>query len=347
MKKALILSGGGGRGAFQAGAIAGLVEAGWMPDGQGPAIIAGTSIGGVNGAALASGRTVAELYEFWTAQIATETVHARGLLGVGLPLAAIMAGALSPTRIEPDDSSAVLTPDEQPAEPEPPDSSGFAGAIARAVRDLLLRAPELIRSDWETAIAPLALDWQRINSAAAPTLLITATDVQSGAAVVFDNRQPAAPLAPPHLAASASIQVVYQPTEIAGRFYWDGAVLNNTPLDPLLDHVGADHFDQLEIVSILMSPWPTNRLQDLPLPGTLYQTLAPALDWMLLGSYRAALKRLSDRYLPGPRVIAPDYELWHDVMNIDRLLLYDRETSVFLWERGRQAALAAIKPVAG
>jgi len=60
-KKALVLSGGGGRGAYHIGVLEALVEHGWMEDGQGPDIIAGTSIGAINAAALASGLKVTEL----------------------------------------------------------------------------------------------------------------------------------------------------------------------------------------------------------------------------------------------------------------------------------------------
>src|SRR3954466_5133251 len=45
-----------------------------MQDGQGPDIIAGTSIGAINAAALASGLTVAELKRRWLA-MHTEEVH--------------------------------------------------------------------------------------------------------------------------------------------------------------------------------------------------------------------------------------------------------------------------------
>jgi len=50
--KALVLSGGGGRGAYQVGVLRFLEEHEWYPD-----VIVGTSIGAVNGAAMASGHT--------------------------------------------------------------------------------------------------------------------------------------------------------------------------------------------------------------------------------------------------------------------------------------------------
>src|SRR6266542_4084209 len=73
-KKALVLSGGGGRGAYHIGVIEALVERGWMEDGKGPDIIAGTSIGAINAAAIASGLTVAQLKSYWLA-MHTEDVH--------------------------------------------------------------------------------------------------------------------------------------------------------------------------------------------------------------------------------------------------------------------------------
>ncbi len=61
MKRALILSGGGARGAFQAGVWKYLNQIGWKPD-----IICGTSIGAVNAAAIGSGMDVETLINLWT-----------------------------------------------------------------------------------------------------------------------------------------------------------------------------------------------------------------------------------------------------------------------------------------
>jgi len=83
-KKALVLSGGGGRGAYHIGVLEALVERSWKQDGQGPDIIAGTSIGAINAAALASGLTVADLKRRWLA-MHTEEVHR---LSTDLPTAA-------------------------------------------------------------------------------------------------------------------------------------------------------------------------------------------------------------------------------------------------------------------
>lgn len=59
-KRALVLSGGGGRGAYHVGVLRFLEEHEWRPD-----VVVGTSIGAVNGAALASGHTAHSLWSLW------------------------------------------------------------------------------------------------------------------------------------------------------------------------------------------------------------------------------------------------------------------------------------------
>ncbi|MCC5814905.1 MAG: patatin-like phospholipase family protein [Leptospira sp.] len=59
-KKALILSGGGGRGAYQAGVFKYLEEQNFVPD-----IICGTSVGAINSVAIASGMDSEQLVHLW------------------------------------------------------------------------------------------------------------------------------------------------------------------------------------------------------------------------------------------------------------------------------------------
>lgn len=58
--RALVLSGGGGRGAYHVGVLRFLEEHEWFPD-----IVIGTSIGAVNGAAIVSGHTAHSLWALW------------------------------------------------------------------------------------------------------------------------------------------------------------------------------------------------------------------------------------------------------------------------------------------
>ena len=59
-KRALILSGGGGRGAYHCGVLEYLEAIGWQPD-----ILVGTSIGAINSAAIASGHNAESLKNLW------------------------------------------------------------------------------------------------------------------------------------------------------------------------------------------------------------------------------------------------------------------------------------------
>lgn len=61
MKKALILTGGGARGAFHIGVWKYLQEQKWTPD-----LICGTSIGAINAAAIGSGLPLNDLNQIWT-----------------------------------------------------------------------------------------------------------------------------------------------------------------------------------------------------------------------------------------------------------------------------------------
>lgn len=72
-QKALVLSGGGGRGAYHVGVLKFLEEHEWYPD-----IVAGTSIGAVNGAAIASGHKANSLWALWR-RLQTDDVQKPGL----------------------------------------------------------------------------------------------------------------------------------------------------------------------------------------------------------------------------------------------------------------------------
>ncbi len=61
MKKALILSGGGARGAFQIGVWKYLKERNWTPD-----LVCGTSVGAINAVAIGAGMPFDRLFEIWT-----------------------------------------------------------------------------------------------------------------------------------------------------------------------------------------------------------------------------------------------------------------------------------------
>ncbi len=74
MKKALVLSGGGARGAFQVGVWKYLQEINWSPD-----LICGTSIGAINAAAIGSGMSVERLIDIWKTHNRSEIYRLKAL----------------------------------------------------------------------------------------------------------------------------------------------------------------------------------------------------------------------------------------------------------------------------
>lgn len=293
-KKALVLSGGGARGAYHIGVIEALVESGWMEDGKGPDIIAGTSIGAINAAALASGLTVAQLKSAWMS-MHTEDVHrlSSDLPVVIRPLMRFLLRSVLTSQAHGGANGITL-----PSEERDQSAQSLLGRLgelfrARPFRSLLDTAP------WRHTLGGW-MDFERINSPASPALLIAATELQTGALQIFCNRpleqQEPTAITMDHLMASSSIPIVYPWTEIGAGKYWDGAVLANTPLDPVIDLAGDD---SCEIIVVMMTPWHANpqdmRAHSGALPQDLVQALTLTLDWALLASYRAAFEALRTR----------------------------------------------------
>ncbi len=368
-KKALVLSGGGARGAYHIGAIEALIQHGWMEDGKGPDIIAGTSIGATNAAALASGLTIEQLKQRWLA-MHTEEVHrlSNDLPAVTRPLMRFLLHSVLTS--EAHGGAHETLPEEE--------RSMNAQSLLSRLTTLFHTTP--FRSLLDTAPWRRTLqgwmDFDRINGPDAPALVLAATELQSGALRLFCNRerkgQPRDVITMDHLMASSSIPMLYPWTEIGDGKYWDGAVLANTPLGPVIDLAGDD---DLEIVVILMTPWNEDvtafQAQLQGMPQDLVQALTLTLDWTLLASYRAALKQLKTynrlaqaeqqlkraaeltgdssflmermpRYIAEPTVIAPQH-----LMPLDWIVDYEEANHHTLFEMGRADAertLAERKP---
>jgi NTE family protein len=364
-KKALVLSGGGGRGAYHIGVIEELVRQGWIADGQGPDIIAGTSIGAINAAALASGLTVAQLKDYWLA-MHTEEVHR---LSSDLPVAArpLLNFILR----------SVLTSDAHggaratlPEEDRGLTAEGLFSRLSKLFHASPFRSL-LDTSPWRRTLSGW-MDFERINSPSAPALLLAATELQSGALRIFCNRslngRPPDEIVLDHLMASSSIPIVYPWTEIGDAKYWDGAVLANTPLEPVIDLAGDDDVD---IVVVMMTPWHASedemRSQTRQMPKDLVQALSLTLDWTLLASYRVAFEMLEHRNnlaeaalklqraaeqtgdqsllltTPMPRPVAlPTVIAPQELMPLDWIIDYEDANHRALFERGRADAARAM-----
>ncbi len=231
MKTALVLSGGGARGAYEAGVILYLREG--LPQALGrPAaelrldVICGTSIGAINACYLASRahdpeRQAAGLADLWRS-LRLEDVFRWSTLGISsLPvwiyreLRAIKTRHLS-WRI-----SDFLYPE----------------ALARVVHE---------RIDWGQLE-------RNVETGQLDAVTVTATDLSTGRAVVFvQSRSPLPPwsrdpliearatrLGPEHALASGAIPLLFRPVLIDGSWFSDGSIRLNTPLSPAI-RLGAD-----------------------------------------------------------------------------------------------------------
>jgi len=361
-KKALVLSGGGGRGAYHVGVLRYLVDSGWMPDGQGPDIIAGTSIGAINAAAVASGHTIAQIKQLWL-DMHTEDVHrlSSDLPAISRPLLRWMLHGVLTSDAH-GGSTGALPPNERGMSAQKMLDRLRGVFQARPFRSLLDTAP------WRTTLARW-MNFERINGPDAPALLLAATELRTGALRVFCNRPheglPADQIVLDHLMASSSIPIVYPWTTINGQHYWDGAVLANTPLEPVIEMAGDD---DIEILVVTMTPWHIDQSAPEQLPQDLVQALTLTLDWALLASYRTAFQTLDERNLlaeaaakldaaaerlnddslrlagPIPRritppvVIAPD-----DLMPLDWIIDYEETNHQRLFEQGYNDAQRAMQ----
>lgn len=213
MRTAIVLSGGGARGAFEAGVIAAFEEAGIAPD-----IITGTSAGAINGTAMAIGMPAAQLMGLWSGLRNKDVYRVRLDLPRALrPLRFLMGG-----------------------------KDGFLSATG-----LTLKLLESIGWTWLLDTQPLRelledqMGGRRIKVLENKTLVVVATESITGRITRFTSRAPRieaderyqlVEMTVDHVLASAAIPVLFKPVELDGGVYWDGGVGANTPLGAALGY---------------------------------------------------------------------------------------------------------------
>ena len=211
----LVLQGGGALGAYQAGVFEALAARRHTPD-----WIAGISIGAVNAALIAGNapsQRVDRLRAFW------EGVTQLPFSGFETPT----HGAVGAPRDLQNETNATIAmlfgvngffaPRVPPAPFQPP---GTLAAISYYDTEPLRRTLERL------------VDFDRLN-AGEPRLSIGAVDVESGNFCYFDSAEQR--LDARHIMASGALPPGFPPVEIDGRFFWDGGLVSNTPLQYVLD----------------------------------------------------------------------------------------------------------------
>ncbi len=226
---ALVLSGGGARGAYEAGALAYLLEE--LPVKLGRQIefdvITGTSVGAIHAAYVAAHAADADagrrLRQVWLSLSLDRALTPRG---VGELLRA-------PLRLLGLGSQSV---------PLPP-----------AARGIPERLPGLFDTGWLEELIVKNIDWvrlrARIDARQLDALALTATEIATGRSVVFVDRgaDPVAAwehdpfvvarptqIGPAHALASAAIPLFFPALRIDRTYYCDGGLRLNTPLAPAL-----------------------------------------------------------------------------------------------------------------
>jgi len=227
-RTALVLSGGGARGAYEAGVLRYVrselaAELGGQPRID---LVCGTSIGAVNACFLAAhahapARQGEALVDAWRSLRLEEVFHWSALRLAGLP--AYLFRQLRATRL----------------------------------RQLSWRVSDFL---WPEALARLVegrVDWTRLHrnvrEGHLDALTVTATDLGTGRAVVFvESREPLPPwsrdpvveararaIGPEHALASGAIPLLFRPVRIEGSWFTDGSVRQNVPLAPAI-RLGAE-----------------------------------------------------------------------------------------------------------
>ena len=253
--KALVLSGGGARGAYEAGVIAGLHERGETFD-----IVCGTSIGAINGA-LCAQRDVDTMARMWqtigSEHVITYVSQVQVLMDLVEQLEAIVGGPLLRRA-----------------------ASGLRAYAdykkLRPISALLKLMGAVAPNPIETILARI-LDFSRLKDTA---LVVSATNVTTNWLDVFSwfpdanrgkefaakqdgvgTRQLTAANYAGAIRASAAIPGAFAPVDVASDgqvySYVDGGVANNTPIGQAID-AGAT-----EVNVIFMDPKATPSIQSL------------------------------------------------------------------------------------
>jgi NTE family protein len=216
-KTALILSGGGARGAYQAGVLKGLAEL--LPEkNKSPfQIVSGVSAGAINGAKLAcdldSFANAVEKINYLWSQLTHEQVFKTDFLSLNkLSLA-------------------------------------FVGGRSLSIDSMLDTAPlrNLLKTHCDFSKIK-----KNLNAGHLESLIITANNYNSGSAVSFvqtssanlawtESRRVAklAEINEEHIMASSAIPLLFPPIKVDRQYYGDGCVRNNTPCSPSI-RMGAE-----------------------------------------------------------------------------------------------------------
>jgi NTE family protein len=194
---ALVLQGGAGLGAYEAGVLKALIESGRRLD-----IVTGCSIGALMAAIVVGSRgdPVATLGEMWQRFAMPVNPFVPNLFSRSLPMP---------------DGRNVYRPNPL-----------YFTVPALATHMYELGPLEKALEEW--------VDFKRLN-ASATEVIVTAVEVKSGSLAEFSSHRDG--LTARHVVASASLPPVFPVTSLGGGEYWDGGLIASTPLRPAINAI--------------------------------------------------------------------------------------------------------------
>ncbi len=350
----LVLSGGGARGAFQVGVYERLLEDPRFADG--PAVLSGTSAGGINAALIAAGKTPREMLRFWkelgdnppvTASSAFFDGAVRTLARLTAEESVRWLRSTSPLRafLQRLGNHSIRRP---------------ADVLALCVEYLLTARFELVSRLLEGIREPFVADTKQLRARLVDLfggervpsrglrLALNTVDAHTGRVVRFVTAPAPVVHSPDYIVvdaitvdmvlATASIPLLFPPVEIGPHLLWDGGLLVNTPLAPVVA-LGAE-----EIVTVLVTEPP----EENPGPFKHFgRAVERTVDSFLENAYNIDRKLLLERnrvtrLQGGPYRDVVLYEAVRPVrdacFNTGSYLYFERNVLATMYDAGRRAA---------
>jgi len=352
----LVLSGGGARGAFQVGVYERLLRDPRFAGG--PMVLSGTSAGAINAALIAAGKTPREMMAFWNAIADDPPVAAsavffhtaiRTLLRLTVEESVRWMRSTRPLQ-------AIL---QRARNHLPPRRGSFA---ALWVEYLLTTRFELVSRFLDGIKEPFLADTSQLRERLVAffggeripsnghRLAINTVDAHTGRVVRYVTAETPLTRPPDYIIvdaitvdmvlASASIPLLFPPVQIGPHLLWDGGLLVNTPLAPVVA-LGAE-----EIITVLVTEPPDPQ----PGPFTRFgRAVERTVDSLLENAYNIDRKLLLERN----RLARLDGSSFRDVtlyeavrpardacFNAGSYLYFERSVLAMMHAAGRRAATA-------
>jgi NTE family protein len=207
-QQVLVLQGGGALGAYQVGVYQALEQAGVELD-----WVVGASIGAINAAIIAGtprSERMGRLAEFWSRISRSHLFDTPGTPAISAAVRNWLAASTGIPGFFAPNGRTFLTPFAA----LPCEEAGYYSVepLKRTLADLV---------DFE------------LLAKARTRLTVGASDVTTGEMTYFDSRDTRLDIR--HVLASGALPPAFPPVRIDDRFYWDGGILSNTPVEVVFD----------------------------------------------------------------------------------------------------------------